>query len=231
MGPCILFLFKIAFFTARIALADAWLGFVLAMFALVLLLCFTKPRFTERNLSAGCLTRFTFYFDALARKFGGISTYRVVSSLPIVLVCTCGHYRTHSEPLKLTCILLRICRFHTTFFPFPLLLSSVPGYIPKDSHLSASGPRYYLETLFLHSAFLTYPPLCSVLPDPACLICLLQSWDKMAVVFLFTFASLTDGRSARDVPKQRREKKIGGTTIKRKHPICCGSNRVAKISP
>ena len=43
------------------ALADAWLGFVLAMFALVLLLRFTKPRIIEWNLSVGRFTRFTFY--------------------------------------------------------------------------------------------------------------------------------------------------------------------------
>ena len=38
------------------------------------------------------------------------------------------------------------------------------------------------------------------------LIGLLQSGDKMAVVSLFTFALLTDGRTVRDLPKQHREK-------------------------
>ena len=41
-------------------------------------------------------------------------------------------------------------------------------------------------------------------------MCMLQYCDKMAVESLFTFASLTDGRSARDLPKQRREKMLQG---------------------
>ena len=57
------------------ALADAWLGFVLAMFALVLLLCFTKPRTTEWNLSAGGFTCFTLLFRIIMdRSCCGFST-------------------------------------------------------------------------------------------------------------------------------------------------------------
>ena len=48
---------RIRYFT--FALADTWLGFVLAMFAPLLLLRFNELRITEWNLSVGCFTRFT----------------------------------------------------------------------------------------------------------------------------------------------------------------------------
>ena len=94
---------------------------------------------------------------------------------------------------------------HVTHFAFPLLLSSVPGYIPNDSQLSASGPRYSLVTLSLHSnCWDPFPPCC------AARLCMFNLFVAirwyMAVVSLFTFASLTDGRTVRDLPKQRREK-------------------------
>ena len=54
----------------------------------------------------------------------------------------------------------------------------------------------------------TWRPSSSILlSEPFFLSVLLQSGDKMAVVSLFTFASLTDGRTVRDLPKQHTEKK------------------------
>ena len=77
----------------------------------------------------------------------------------------------------------------------PFLLFSVPGYIPKNSHLSISGQGIAWRPLPPFD-FLDLPSSLFCAAGPACLICLLQSWNIMAVVSLFTFASLTDGRCA-----------------------------------
>ena len=108
-----------------------------------------------------------------------ISGIRVQIVLPVLLfismllIRNSMAYRVDIHPFRIR---------RTTFFPFSLLLFSIPGCIPKESHLSASGPRNPV-TLFLHSAFWIF---CSVLLDPACCICLFHSEDKMAVLSLFT---------------------------------------------
>ena len=89
----------------------------------------------------------------------------------------------------------------TTVFPRLLFVSR---YIPKNFHF-LSGRRYCLETF--HSAFWTL--LLSVLCRSTLhlkLVCCNQVIKK-AVVSLFTFASLTDGRTVWDLPKQHREKR------------------------
>ena len=111
-----------------------------------------------------------------------------------------GHHRNHPFVVGISCQSL-------SFHLLPFLLSSVPGYCPKDSHLSVSGPRYYLVTLFLHSAFwLSSSLLCADGPRMFNLF-VARKCEIMAVMSRFTVALLTEGRSARDLPKQHPDKK------------------------
>ena len=69
------------------ALADAWVGFVLAMFALVLLLCFTKPRTTEWNWVQAVSLVSSFYFESLWIEIAVVFPRQcLVSSPPIALI-------------------------------------------------------------------------------------------------------------------------------------------------
>ena len=47
----------------------------------------------------------------------------------------------------------------------------------------------------------------------------------MAVVFLFIFASLTDGRTVRDLPKQHREKELVVLLFCFRCVVCFGRTR------
>ena len=92
---------------------------------------------------------FTFYRNAFAWNFDGM---RSISGEFIPHRFKFVYVAITNQPWTLFFYLLYLWNPASTT-AFPRLLSSVPGYIPKDSHLSASGPRYYLETLLLHSAF------------------------------------------------------------------------------
>lgn len=148
-------------------LADAWLGFVLAMLALVLLFCCTKLRITKWNFIIGGFTYFTFYFIALARNFNGLSIYTIKNLFPTNLI-----FFNLANTKSFDLVFISPSLFHPKFL-FLFLLFSVPGYILKDSYLFVSGLRYYLETLCLYSAFLTYLLLYFVVSDPIWFIYLL----------------------------------------------------------
>ena len=102
--------------------------------------------------------------------------------------------------------------------PFHIFLSSGQGSFPKNSHLSFSGPGFLSSDPLPHSFLISSFLLC-LFPRPSSSACgfviplclfllnLHCKRDMMAVASLFTFASLTDGRAARDLPKQHPEKK------------------------
>ena len=110
----------------------------------------------ERTLSVGGFTCFTFCFDALAWNFDGISTQYVVSSSPIDLIC---------NHVAITECLIPTVPLHPGLLSSPSLLR--PKVYPKGLSSFCLWSKVPGD-LFLHAAFLTYRPLCSVTPDPAC---------------------------------------------------------------
>ena len=153
---------------------------------------FTRPRITEWNLSVGCFTRFTFYRNAFAWNFDGMHSIS-------------GEFIPH----RFKFVYVAITNQPWTLFFYLLTCGTPPP--PPPFHAFSPPSQGISQRILIFLPLVqgtTWRPSSSILlSEPFFLSVLLQSGDKMAVVSLFTFSSLTDGRTVRDLPKQHREKK------------------------